>query len=438
MSTSFICNQCSYNTPKWTGKCPSCNSWNSFLSPEELTVKKVDVEARPASDDFFSEKTIERRSGIREFDRVLPSGLVEGSVTLLSGEPGVGKSTLLAQVLGGLATKEPEEKFLYVSGEENLSQIGVRFKRLNVNNSNLYLINQNDLESIKDYINACKPRVVIIDSIQVLTTTSASYSPGSVNLVKLITEEIVGLAKMKGVIFILIGQKTKDGALAGPKHLEHMVDTVLSFENGKRDKIKVLRATKNRFGSTDSVGFLKMFNEGFSSKDHHQKKLEESYCIGKCISVIPGSDRFELVEVEALVTDAYQASTKRMAIGFENNRLALMAAIMEKYLNISFQQKDIYIKINCDAGTRNNLLDLPVILALLSSLNEKPLYSKAVGLGEVSLTGAILKEELSKEAMTQLEEIGIEELHWNGELIETSSITNKALSSIKEINYLFK
>lgn len=406
MDHSYICNQCNHNAHKWLGKCPQCNSWNSFISKEELCSKKKEILAVPANEDVFLEEVIERSCGIREFDRVFSNGITEGSVSLISGEPGVGKSTLLAQVLGGFAKKEPKENFLYVSGEENLSQLGKRFKRLNVENPNLYILNTCDLETIKGYMETSKPKVVILDSVQVLTTTGASYSPGSISLVKLVTEEIVNWAKTKKATFILIGQKTKDGSLAGPKHLEHMVDTVLSFENGKNDEIKVLRVTKNRFGHTNNVGFLRMRDRGFSKQVYRKKKIFDCYEVGKTYGVMLKAKRCEFVEVEALVSDSFQGSPRRISMGVESNRLSMLSAIIEKYLGISLHQKDIYIKVSGETRICSQELDTTIILAILSSYFEKPLHSKVLTVGEVSLTGKMLPVYMDQDVFKQIEDTG--------------------------------
>lgn len=401
------------------GRCPECALWNTIVSVDELKANCHTLIISRASDSYSEESVESQKSGIKEFDRVFSRGIIAGSVTLISGEPGVGKSTLLAQVIGGFADKKPEKSFLYVSGEENLPQITNRLRRLNVENMNLFLLAETNFDQVKEYIEKSKPVAIIIDSIQVMVTTQCNYSPGSVSLVKYVTEEIVDLAKRLDLTFIIIGQKTKDGSLAGPKHLEHMVDTVLSFENTHESQLKLLKVTKNRFGSTHEIGLLRMNQNGFEKSIHCPSKIKQEAKVGKVYAFKDHRGRYEFVEVEALVNEAYQVSGKRIAIGVDLNRLAMLVAIMEKYLSISFQQKDIYLKVISDTKIKTECLDLAIVVAILSSnLNRAPRLG-TICFGELSLTGAV-NSYLDQEPEIKLRELGFSNLLVNKEINLTS------------------
>jgi len=408
----FECQNCGFQTPRWMGKCPSCNSWDSMV---ELTKEQVDFlektksiinnNSRAIPITKVTSVNIDRiDSGSKELNLVLGGGIVLGSLILIGGSPGIGKSTLLLKVAGNLA--KFGKKVLYVSGEESASQIKLRGDRLGANHDNLYLLSEINLENIVAEIESKNYSLVIIDSIQTIYSGDIPSAPGSVTQVRAITFELMRIAKSKNIPVFVIGHITKDGSIAGPRVLEHMVDTVLYFEGDSNSDLRLLRGFKNRFGSTNEVGLFEMDSHGFrdatSMSDRFFNKGELNP--GSALSVIMEGSRPIIIEVEALVSPSY-AHPKRSSTGFETNRLNMLLALLEKKLDLPLGTYDIFVNIVGGIKINEPSADLAVVAAILSSFRDRALSSKTLFIGEVSLTGEIkdvtnLLQRL-KEAYTQ-------------------------------------
>jgi len=379
----FECQACGYQSGKWMGKCPSCNEWDSFveLSKFQTTQKTTSTPSKIIPIDEIEEIEVERfSSGIDEFDRVLGGGIVPGSLVLIGGSPGVGKSTLMLKM-----ASSSNKKILYVAGEESPGQIKLRANRLNSHNPNLYLfpelILENIMSEIKNY------ELIIIDSIQTIYSEKITSAPGSVSQVREATFELMRIAKELQIPIFIIGHITKEGSIAGPRILEHMVDTVLYFEGDASREIRILRGFKNRFGSTSEIGIFEMTKHGIESaknKTFFSKKPQ----IGSAITVIMEGTRPLIIEVQALVAESY-ANPKRSTTGYELNRLNMILALLEKKLNLPFNQYDVFINITGGIKITEPAGDLAVIAAILSSFRDREISKETIFIGEVSLVGDI-------------------------------------------------
>ncbi len=408
----YECQSCGFQTPRWMGKCPNCNSWDTIieLTKEQVDyLKKTQAIANNASRAIpITEVTsinIDRiDSGSKELNLVLGGGIVLGSLILIGGSPGIGKSTLLLKVAGNLAACG--KNVLYVSGEESASQIKLRGDRLGTNHNNLYLLSEINLENIVAEIESRDYSLIIIDSIQTIYSGDIPSAPGSVTQVRAITFELMRIAKSKNIPIFIIGHITKDGSIAGPRVLEHMVDTVLYFEGDSNSDLRLLRGFKNRFGSTNEVGLFEMDSHGFrdatSMSDRFFNKGELNP--GSALSVIMEGSRPIIIEVEALVSPSY-THPKRSSTGFETNRLNMLLALLEKKLDLPLGTYDIFVNIVGGIKINEPSADLAVVAAILSSFRDRALSSKTLFIGEVGLTGEIkdvtnLLQRL-KEAHTQ-------------------------------------
>jgi DNA repair protein RadA/Sms len=407
----FVCGQCGYESVKWLGKCPSCQTWSSF-SEEKRNFNNTHThneayKAVPLTDISMAENT-RFSSGNAELDRVLGGGIVPGSLILLGGDPGVGKSTLLLQVAQKLA--DNNYKILYLTGEESLRQIKLRAERLKINADNIFLLNEQKMEILENCIQQTKPHLVIIDSIQTVYTDSVSSIPGSVTQLRECTVKLAEIAKKTERSLFLIGHVTKDGALAGPKVLEHMVDVVIYFEGEKNFPLRILRSVKNRYGSTDEIGFLEMGESGL------QEVQDPSYIFldarqrrpisGLAVCPIYEGSRPFLIEVQALVTSSGPGYARRMASGIDQNRLALIIAVLEKRLSLSLGNQDIYVKISGGFFLKDPAADLGVAAAIISSYQNFSLPADTVFAGEVSLSGMISKVSFWETRLKEAERMG--------------------------------
>jgi DNA repair protein RadA/Sms len=396
-SNIFECQHCGQQSQRWLGKCPGCHSWDSFV---ELTATQVSslkeisnkpkLQSKAYSIVDIEEENIHRYSTANEeFDLVLGGGIVPGSLTLIGGSPGVGKSTLLLKIASNMAKQK--QKVLYVSGEESIGQIKLRADRLGANHKNLYLLAEILLESIKDEIKAHKFDMVVIDSIQTIYSDNLSSSPGSVSQVKEITFELMRLAKQSSISIFIVGHITKDGSIAGPRVLEHMVDTVLYFESETNNELRILRAFKNRFGSTDELGIFQMTKDGLdSAKDISRKFFSSDKNIsGSCLTVSMEGSRAIVLEVQALVTNSSYPNPKRSATGFDTNRLNMLLALLEKKLDLPLNQYDVFVNISGGIKLKESSCDLAIVAAIISSFQNRPISKQTVFVGEVSLTGEI-------------------------------------------------
>lgn len=396
LKTSYVCSECGYETPKWYGKCPNCGEWNT-LNEEAPAVHLKSSNARVSSSSFNAMKlseisgNIEQRisTGIGEFDRVLGGGIVLGSLVLVSGDPGIGKSTILLQICEHLGKNK---KVLYVSGEESASQIKLRANRLGVYTDNLYLLSQTDVRSIVDTIKTEKPDVVIIDSIQTMTFDECSSSAGSVTQVRECTNIFMHTAKSYGIPVFVVGHVNKDGAIAGPKVLEHIVDTVLYFEGERNYSYRILRGVKNRFGSTNEIGVFEMMQDGLKEVENPSLLMlsgRPKNTSGTCVACVIEGSRPILAEVQGLVTATGFGTPRRMSTGFDYNRMAMILAVLEKRAGYYFNNMDAYINVVGGLKLDEPSADLTVAMALVSSLKDIPVNENVIAFGEIGLAGEI-------------------------------------------------
>lgn len=390
--TLYYCSECGYHSPKWIGRCPGCNSWNTLVEELVGENKKVPLvsgrEARVLTD-LFTEDVPRFSSGNGELDRVLGGGIVPGSLILLGGDPGIGKSTLLLQTADSLGRQG--KRVLYLSGEESPRQVKMRADRLGAKGANIYILNEPNLSFLPGYLEEVKPDVVIVDSIQTVHVPEIGSIPGSIGQLRESAGRIMELAKTSDRPFFLVGHVTKDGALAGPKVLEHMVDTVIYFEGDNNNYYRILRTVKNRFGPANEIGILEMSGAGLVEVDNPSRIFLEHRGSLPGLTVVASFEgtRPILVEVEALVVTTSIGYPRRMASGIESNRLALLAAVLEKRGGLALGNKDIYIKVAGGANLKDPATDLGIALAMASSYCERPLLPGAIIIGELGLSGEI-------------------------------------------------
>jgi len=400
-NTKFICNNCGAEFLRWQGKCSNCNEWetleeikiSSQAKGSKLKVQSGGVASQPLSLDKVDSKNFERiKTNISEFDRVLGGGIVLGSLVLLGGDPGIGKSTLLLQSLVGISQNKDLNKVLYVSGEESAQQIKLRAERLKIKNEKIFLLSENDLENVIATIEIEKPNLVIIDSIQTVFSEQISSASGSIAQVKFATESLMRIAKSTNIPILIIGHVTKDGGIAGPKTLEHLVDVVLYLEGDRYQSFRILRGIKNRFGKTSEVGIFEMEEEGMTevanpSKVFLEERLEGAS--GVAVSSIIEGNRPFLVEIQALCSKSYFGYPKRTASGIDLNRLNLLIAIIEKRVGVDMAQFDVYLNVVGGIRIRENSTDLACALAIISAAKNKPIDDKTAIFGELGLSGEV-------------------------------------------------
>ena len=398
--TEFVCSECGNVTSKWFGKCQACGSWNS-IEEQAVSASVTPAFARKSScvrishtqqistsiNNISYDDSERTKTGMNEFDRVLGGGIVEGSVVLLSGEPGVGKSTLLLQVCGLLGDSK---KLLYVTGEESPSQIKLRAKRLGVDSEKILIYSETDIDEIVSEADVVNPDIVVIDSIQTLTDENSSSAPGSITQVRTTTSRLIKLAKSCAISVIIVGHVNKDGGIAGPKILEHMVDTVLYFEGEKQYSYRTLRAVKNRFGSTNEIGMFEMDSEGLCEVENPSEYLLSQRPLnvsGNCTLCVMEGTRPILAEVQALVTRTSYPVPKRVSTGFDYNRLSLLIAVLEKRLGLNLSTSDVFINIVGGLKVDEPSSDLAACIAIISGLRDIVIDDKLIAIGEVGLAG---------------------------------------------------
>lgn len=404
-TTSFFCKECGYETSKWAGKCPSCGEWNSIVeAPATTTSKTAKTSAPTRTANQFSwtdssstiklseatEETYERiSSGINELDQLLGGGITLGALSLIGGEPGIGKSTLLLQLAGKVKTSGP---VLYVSGEESASQIAARANRLNCDKSNIVICTKTCFEEIASELQAVKPSLVIIDSIQTLYSEEISGAPGSVSQAREVTAGLVRIAKSNNLPIFLVGHITKDGNIAGPKTLEHMVDTVLYFEGENLGVYRILRSIKNRFGRSGEIAFWEMTETGLSPVSNYQTMLISGHPInvpGSTISTTIEGTKAIAIEIQALLTPAGYGTPQRMTMGLDRNRVSMLLAVSDKFLGLNTPSLDAFINVIGGLKIADTALDLSVISSVVSSVRNIPVKENTMILGEVGLSGEI-------------------------------------------------
>lgn len=399
IKTVFTCQECGYQSAKWLGKCPDCNQWNSFSEEEQIKPSKaapksiMGRESRPKTiNEIEHEKVNRYQTKIGEFDRVMGGGVTIGSLTLIGGEPGIGKSTLLMEVCGKLLSEYKDERILYVSGEESESQVAQRSKRLGVHNNGFYIFNETNWQKILEQVKELKPKFLVLDSIQTTHSNQIESAAGTLTQIREVTYELMNFAKAYDLTCFIIGHVTKEGQIAGPKILEHMVDTVIYFEGDQLGQYRMLRVMKNRFGNTNEVGIFEMQEKGLVEiKNPSQYFLEQSLpgSYGRSLTCILEGSRSLFVEIQALVVENKFAVGRRTTQGLDSNRVALLVAVIDKYLGIPLSYNDIYVNVvgGMKLSTREN--DLSVIASLLSSYFQTPIASDTLFLGEVGLTGEV-------------------------------------------------
>lgn len=415
--TIYICQNCGSQSPKWMGKCSSCNEWNSYVEEvveKKKTTGKLAVQLltkQPLTLEDVRAENYERiLVGINEFDRVLGGGIVPGSVVLLGGEPGIGKSTLVLQMALGLKGKE----ILYISGEESLQQIKLRANRLNLESSHCRFLSETSLEHVIAQTEQTKPELLIIDSIQTISTEKIESSPGSVSQVRECTSSILKFAKQNNVAVILIGHINKEGSLAGPKVLEHMVDTVLQFEGDTNYMYRILRSNKNRFGSTNELGIFEMRNNGLreilNPSEQLISKVSEDVSGTAIAATIEGIRPF-LIEIQALVSTAAYGTPQRSSTGFDLRRLNMLLAVLEKRAGFKLIAKDVFLNIAGGLKINDPATDLAIICSILSSNLDIAIDHKTSFAGEVGLTGEIRAVNRIEQRIAEASKLGFHKIY---------------------------
>ncbi len=396
MKTKYFCTECGYESIKWLGRCPGCGSWNTFTLSKEAPPSKFKhrvfkTKAKPqAISEIKMEEEGRLRTGIGEFDRVLGGGLVPGSVVLIGGDPGIGKSTLLLQAMNNLSSKYG--LVLYTSGEESLAQTKLRAQRIGINSPKLYILATTSIEETTRYIEDIKPKSVVVDSIQAVYKSDLPFTPGSIIQLKESCAELLYLGKSMNIPIFLIGHVTKGGVLAGPKVLEHMVDTVLYFEGEKEHTYRILRAVKNRFGSTNEVGIFEMKENGLTEVKNPSRILLEERAEGapgSCITATLEGTRPLLVEIQALVSSSSFALPQRRTTGLDYNRASLLLAVLEKRAGLKLGNKDVFLNVAGGLRVYEPAVDLSMVLAITSNLKNKAIDPNLIALGEVGLSGEV-------------------------------------------------
>jgi DNA repair protein RadA/Sms len=418
--TKFICQECGYESPKWMGRCPGCSTWNKMVEevatvgvgkrgvfthshglaghfkPVPITSIEVAHEARIETD-------------LKEFNRVLGGGIVHGSLVLIGGDPGIGKSTLLLQVSSQLAQKK--HLVLYVSGEESLKQTKLRAERLGVSSDHLLIYSETNLDEITRTIENITPSFVIIDSIQTVFHPDVTSAPGSVSQVRECTAELMRIAKTKGIAIFIVGHVTKEGSIAGPRLLEHMVDTVLYFEGERHHTYRILRAVKNRFGSTNEMGIFEMKEMGLEEVENPSEIFLQERSQGAAGSTVVASmegTRPVLVEVQALISPSSFGNPRRMATGIDHNRVSLLMAVLEKRVGMLLQNQDAYLKVAGGVKLDEPAIDLAIVVSIASSFRDAPTRATDCIIGEVGLTGEVRRVSRIEQRVHEAAKLGFE------------------------------
>ena len=428
--TTYICSECGYKSPKWLGKCPACNQWNTFQETLEQTVKSVDL---PVSSTVVSAKTPQKinevkvgyetryETGFKELDRVLGGGIVEGSLILVGGDPGIGKSTILLQICQKAGENR---KILYISGEESEGQIKLRAKRLGVTTDNLYLVSETEVETVIECINTVKPDIVIIDSIQTMHRSDIASAAGSVPQVREATNAFMHIAKSAGISMFIVGHVTKDGALAGPRVLEHIVDCVLYFEGDRQNTFRILRAVKNRFGSTNEIGVFEMRENGLCEVENPSMMLLEGRSeniSGSSVVCTMEGTRGVMAEIQALVTPTGFGNPRRMTNGIDINRVLLLIAVLEKRARMNLSNSDVYINVAGGLRIDERAVDLGICAAIATSQMDVSLPSDMMFIGEVGLGGELRSVSQLEKRLNEASKLGF----------KTAIVPKMSLRSVK-------
>lgn len=416
-ASTFVCQSCGYESPQWLGKCPGCQEWNSFLE-ESVTPKKAKdvtrddnapLKIKEVKEDAYARYV----TGMNEFDRVLGGGLVAGSLVLIGGEPGIGKSTLILQVMGALARKHSDQKVLYVSGEESSSQVAGRSKRLQILEDNLYILNETNWQRIHKHIKKIRPKFLVLDSIQTSMSSEVQSVAGTVSQVREVTYEVMNLSKAENITSLVIGHITKEGTIAGPKILEHMVDTVIYFDGDQNGEYRILRAIKNRFGNTNEVGIFEMGSSGLLEVKNPSQYFLDDECpdaSGRALTCVMEGSQSLFVEVQSLTVENKFGAGRRTTQGLDSNRLAMLVAILEKHCNLPIGYNDIYVNIVGGLKIKGRDADLAICASLISSYKGTPLPEGVVFIGEVGLTGEVRQVPQLEGRLGEMSRLGYKEL----------------------------
>lgn len=417
--TIFVCSECGYETSRWLGKCPDCGNWNTLtehVPRNEVQIQEKKLKRAPGNDaealriDQIPDDALVRcPSGIGELDRVLGGGIVEGSFVLVGGDPGIGKSTLLTQVCANLSRQDIS--VLYVSGEESARQIKIRANRLGASASGFYVLSENDLNTVEKRMEQLSPRVMVVDSIQTMYLPEMASAPGSVSQVRECASRLMRLAKLSNCSVFLVGHVTKEGSIAGPRILEHMVDAVLYFEGDRQHQYRLLRAVKNRFGSVNELGMFEMTSEGMQEVQHASEALlsERAHnASGSVIMCAIEGSRPLLTDVQALVSTTVFGNPRRMASGVDQGRLALLLAVLEKRAGMRLYDKDVYINIAGGMSLTEPAADLALCAAVASSFRNRPTSENWAVMGEVGLAGEIRAVSQAERRIVECRRLGFD------------------------------
>lgn len=450
LKTIYVCTECGYEAPKWYGKCPGCGEWNTM----EEEIRDTAPVAKPAGSTASSSNLIPVRmreidtteeeryqTGMGELDRVLGGGIVKGSLVLISGDPGIGKSTILLQICEHLGKTL---KILYVTGEESRRQIKLRASRLGVESENLYVLANTDLRSILSTVEIEKPDLLMIDSIQTMSLSDLSSSPGSVSQVRECTNAILHTAKNLDIPALVVGHVNKEGAIAGPKVLEHIVDAVLYFEGDKQHSYRILRAEKNRFGPTGEIGVFDMDDSGLREVPNPSVMMlsgRPENVSGTSVTCVMEGSRPLLAEIQGLVTPSGFGNPRRMATGFDYNRMALLIAVLEKRAGYFFSNLDAYVNIVGGLRIDEPAVDLSVAVALISSLKNREINSKTIVFGEIGLTGEIRTVTNAEKRISEAARLGFEKCvlpYYNLKSIDPKKYSEIEIIGVKTVNQAFE
>ena len=429
-STVFFCKECGYESAKWLGQCPACREWNTFVE-EQIKKKSVArvqnkemVSEISSITDISIEEDERMTTGMDELDRVLGGGILKGSLILVGGDPGIGKSTLLLQMCRNISSMEKE--VLYISGEESLKQIKLRANRMGEFSKNMMLLCETALDVIEDCIKKKKPEVVIIDSIQTMYKEDVASAPGSVSQVRESTNILMQLAKTYGISIFVVGHVTKEGVVAGPRVLEHMVDTVLYFEGDRHAAYRILRGVKNRFGSTNEIGVFEMVQNGLEEVKNPSEFMlsgRPEDASGSVVACSIEGTRPMLVEIQALVCKTNFGMPRRTAAGTDCNRVNLLMAVLEKRLGYGLGQCDAYVNVAGGIKINEPALDLAIVMAVMSSYKDRPISGKTICFGEIGLSGEVRAVNLAEQRVMEAKKLGF----------ETCILPKVSLESMKKI-----
>lgn len=414
--TIFFCQNCGFESSKWMGQCPTCKEWNSFAEEPQASTKKTaagnvrkDTPQPKTLSEIEMNQAARMSTGMGELDRVLGGGIVQGSLVLVGGDPGIGKSTLLLQVCQNLS--DAGKKVLYISGEESLQQIRLRAERMGSFTEHLLILCETDLQAVRETITRLQPQVVVIDSIQTMYNESVSSAPGSVSQVRESTGVLMQIAKTQNITVFIVGHVTKEGVVAGPRVLEHMVDTVLYFEGDRYASYRVLRGVKNRFGSTNEIGVFEMRTSGLAEVANPSEYMLEGKpenASGSIVACTMEGTRPVLLEVQALVCQSSLAFPRRTADGTDLNRVNLLMAVLEKRAGLRVSSCDAYINIAGGIRMNEPALDLGIVLAVASSMKDTPIDEKTIAFGEVGLSGEIRSVTMPEQRVREAKKLGFD------------------------------